>query len=75
MPVWEAFISPIISMMTLCSSSLSAMCGSDGFIGVFGRGPVDAVHFGIVEAILHHAPCFLEDLPAFGRHGPPPCGP
>ncbi len=34
---------------------------------VLGGRPIDAVHFGIVEAILHHAPGFFEDLAALGR--------
>src|ERR1019366_10505353 len=36
------------------------------FVGVFGRGPVRAVHLGVVETVLHHPPGFLEDLLAFG---------
>jgi len=28
--------------------------------------PIDVVHLRIVEAVLHHAPRFLEDLAAFG---------
>ena len=37
-----------------------------GLVLVLGRGPVDAVHFGIVEAVLHHAPGFFENLAALG---------
>ena len=38
-----------------------------GLVLVLGRGPVHAVHFGIVEAVLHHAPGFFEDLLALRR--------
>src|ERR1019366_1711809 len=37
-----------------------------GLVLVLGRGPVDAVHVGIVEAVLHDAPGFLENLAVLG---------
>ena len=40
--------------------------GEQGLVRILGRGPVHAVHFGIVEAVLHDAPGFLENLAAFG---------
>ena len=40
--------------------------GEQRLVRVLGRGPVDAVHVGIVEAVLHDAPGFFEDLLALG---------
>ena len=41
--------------------------GQQRLVLILGRGPIRAVHLGIVEAVLHDAPGFLENLPAFGR--------
>src|SRR5438132_359040 len=46
---------------------LIADVSEERLVGFLGLGPIDAVHIGRVETVLHDAPAFLEHLPALGR--------